>query len=459
MKVKVTNLGAIGEGTIDLAKKINLFCGQNGTGKTYFSYVIYGLLRNTLHVKGNTELADRLINERQITQDIDFPALLSYKKTLLRNARSEMDTFFGTGGTFLEKLFYKFAIEDVEEEEEFKQRMVATEIARQVYIHGIGIQLSKKKDSAQITLSMTEEPIPSHAIMSFRCLLHSLVLYTLAVYPVCGVQFFPVERISIDTFSKELTIREQEVLDNLHSLVDKGEHIRQYQFCFSGRRYPLPIKDGLRVAEDLAEVKKRTSPFFEFAEDLERELLHGTVQISNDGAIQFKPEKAANTLLPISMAASVVKALASWVVYLKHMADYHDLMIIEEPEVNLDPANQIWIARLLARLANKGFRLLVSTHSDYIVREFNNMVILSKQDNKSIQKMARKYGYKEDEYIQPDELNVYSFAYKTKRSRQVVVSEIPVEESGFDMKIMDEVIDRQNEISEELYYSLKHGKV
>ena len=67
--------------------------------------------------------------------------------------------------------------------------------------------------------------------------------------------------------------------------------------------------------------------------------------------------------------------------------------------------------------------------------------------------------YKEDEYIRIEDLSVYSFAYKNKRSKQIVVSEIPIDETGFEVKTMDEVIDKQNNISETLYYSLKYGEV
>ena len=45
MKIQVNILGAIKEGTIDLSKKLNVFCGPNGTGKTYMAYAIYGLTR------------------------------------------------------------------------------------------------------------------------------------------------------------------------------------------------------------------------------------------------------------------------------------------------------------------------------------------------------------------------------------------------------------------------------
>lgn len=458
MKVKVSNLGAIGEGTIDLSKKINLLCGQNGTGKTYFSYVIYGLLRNRLHIKGDSAIAEKLINERNITIIIDFPALLSYKQEMLRNTREEIDTIFGIGVGAVEKLFSQFTIEDIEDGATYKQRIVSADIVSKAKVNGIGVTLTKKENETTIALSITDEIIPSDAIQGFKFFLNSFIFYSLAVYPISGVDVFPVERNSIYTFSKELSIRKQEAMDNLQLLVDKEKRLSKFDIFFNSKRYPLPVKDGLMVAEDLAEVKKIKSDFYEFAENLETELLHGKVQISNDGDIQFRPEKSSRTILPIQMTASIVKTLSSLVVYLKHIANYNDLIIIDEPEINLHPSNQIILARLLARLANKGFRLLVSTHSDYIVREFNNLLILSQKENASINKVAKEYGYKDDEYIKKEDLNVYSFSYKNKRSKQIVVNEVPIDNTGFEIKAIDDVIDNQNNISETLYYSMKYGE-
>ena len=197
MKVKVSNLGAIGEGTIDLSKRINLLCGQNGTGKTYFSYVIYGLLRTKLHIKGDSVIADKLIDERNITIDIDFPALLSYKKEMLKNTKEEIDTIFGIGVDVVEKLFSEFTIEDIEEGDDFKQRIISANIVNKANVQGIGVTLSKKENEEKITLTITDESIPSDAIQGFRLLLNSYIFYTLAVYPISGVDVFPVERNSI----------------------------------------------------------------------------------------------------------------------------------------------------------------------------------------------------------------------------------------------------------------------
>ena len=57
------------------------------------------------------------------------------------------------------------------------------------------------------------------------------------------------------------------------------------------------------------------------------------------------------------------------VFYLKHVAAPGQLIIIDEPELNLHPSRQIMMARLLTMLVKFGLRVMITTHSDYIVRK------------------------------------------------------------------------------------------
>lgn len=457
MKVKVNNLGAIETASIDLGKRINLLCGHNGTGKTYLSYLIYGILRNHLHIKENEEIANRLINDRIVEMTIDSETLASYRRDMLKEVANDIDTLFGIGTDVKEKLFDGFSVEFEEPEEVHFNNIVASSFTIFSKIQGIRISISKKTGDNLITLQILDESIANSSILGFRFLLNSFVYYTLAIFPISDVTVFPVERNSIYTFSKELSIRKQEALDNFQLLIDKEKKISKFDILFNSKRYPLPVKDGLAIAEDLAEVKKNKSDFFEFAEEIESELLHGRVQISNDGEIQFRPDRALRTVLPIQMTASVVKTLSSLVVYLKHIAKANDLIIIDEPEINLHPSNQIILARILARLANRGFRLLISTHSDYIVREFNNLAILGVSNNTGINKIRKTAGLKDDEYIDYQDISVSSFCYKNRRAKHVSQTMVPVDQAGFAIDLLDQVIEEQNSMAEKLYYALKYG--
>ena len=455
MKIHIENCGAIGTGTVDLAKQVTLLCGENGTGKTYFSYLIYGLLKNRFHVKTDDKIIEQLINEKEVTFEIDYKKIVDYRKIMLDNTKISVDSIFGISSEDAKKLFDDLTINFEDIDNDVKKGLFEADIVRTERIQSLNSQLTKPKGTNSVTLKILNKDISSDAFIALNLLLFSFVYYTLAVYPLSGVEVFPVERNSIYTVSKELSIRKQEALDNLQMLIDKDKKVSKLDLYFNSKRYPWPIRDGLMVAEDLVERKKSKSQFYDFAENLENELLHGRVQISNDGEIQFKPLKSLRTILPIQMTASIVKTLSSLVVYLKYIAKENDLIIIDEPEINLHPNNQIIIARILVRLANKGFRILVSTHSDYIIREFNNMVMLSQLKNK--REVASKMNYLEEEFLEPKNLGVYVFKYKTKRSKKIEVCPVEVSDTGFSIPSIDDTIEIQNQHAEDLFYLLKYS--
>lgn len=456
MKIHIKNCGAIGDGVIDLSKPITLLCGENGTGKTYFSYMIYGLLNARFHIKSEEHIIEELINDRAVEFSLDFSKIISYRRTMLENTKENLDLIFGISSEEAKKIFDGLEISFDDSDDDAQKVLHAASIERIATIQGIKVSLKKAKETDVVRLEILNKDVPADALSGFSFVLFSFVYYCLALYPLSGVEVFPVERNSIYTFSKELSIRKQEALDNLQLLIDKDKKVSKFDLFFNSKRYPWPIRDGLMVAEDLVEKKKNKSPFYDFAQCLETELLHGRVQISNDGEIQFKPLKSLRTVLPIQMTASVVKTLSSLVVYLKHIAHKNDLIIIDEPEINLHPDNQILIARILARLANKGFRLLVSTHSDYIIREFNNMVMLSQIEDR--EDVLKRLDYNSDETIIPSDLGVYVFKYQNKKSRKVNMNSVEVADTGFAIESIDKAIDKQNDVAEELYYTLKYSK-
>ena len=458
MKIKVSNLGIISEGTIDLSKKISLFCGQNGTGKTYLAYVIYGLLKNRLRFDDN-DIVDKLIENSRATINIDFQSIFDFKQSMFARTKNSLSYFFGIGEADSKKLFPKFKIENTETEKEFKSRIISTEFTTNIKIFSIEFSLTKLKGETQITISLNENTSTTPLRLGLiRGYIKSSIESILAFYPIKDVVMFPVERNSINTFSKQLSIRKQDRFDTMLLFKDKEKDIRKIESLLDLKRYPLSISDELRVADDLVEIKKNKSKFYDFAEELERELLLGKVNISNDGEILFIPNNSPSTKLPIQMTASIIKTLSSLVVYLKHRAEDNDLIIIDEPEINLHPANQIILTRIFARLANKGFRLLISTHSDYIVRELNNLLILSRKDKTSVMKNAKEFDYKADEYINQEDLGVYSFKFKNSNDSKITIEQVPVTETGFNIDAMDSVIDKQNDISERLYYSVKYDE-
>ena len=76
-------------------------------------------------------------------------------------------------------------------------------------------------------------------------------------------------------------------------------------------------------------------------------------------------------------ASSMVSELAPVVLFLRHVVKPGEVLIIEEPESNLHPAMQVEFMRQLAAVVNAGVRIMITTHSEWILDELANLVRLS----------------------------------------------------------------------------------
>lgn len=80
---------------------------------------------------------------------------------------------------------------------------------------------------------------------------------------------------------------------------------------------------------------------------------------------------------PMARASSMLSELAPLLLVLKSPLLHVDHLTIDEPEAHLHPEMQIRLASFLAELVNSGLRVVLTTHSDFFVTQFNNMMRLA----------------------------------------------------------------------------------
>ena len=218
----------------------------------------------------------------------------------------------------------------------------------------------------------------------------------------------------------------------------------------SSRRYPFAVRSSLKIANDLENVQKSDSEFAVVAEMMEHELLNGEVSMTKNGDVEFHPQgTAAARKLPFHLSSSIVKTMASLVIYLRHLARKGDTLIIDEPEMNFHPDVQVLLARLFAILTAKGLRVVISTHSDYIVREINNLIVSDTIYKRGEKKLIDEIGYTSEMLLDYNDIAVLQFK-KTGKST-VRVTSLGVDEEGFSIDSIDSVINEQNNRAEKLY--------
>jgi hypothetical protein len=269
--------------------------------------------------------------------------------------------------------------------------------------------------------------------------------------PFTRSHMFTVERNSIYTFKSELAQNRSELVNKiLDSTTDASprEIVEQ-----QAKRYPWAVRLSLNEANGISAIKNNESPYLSIARRLENDLLHGEVDADKDGEVSFKVK--GNGQLPFQITSSIIKTLSSLIFYLKYQARKGDVIIIDEPEMNFHPSSQILLARLFAILANNGLGLVISTHSDYIIREINNMVMAEALQRKSAGvNIKGLYGYSEDELLKSTKVAAYSF--NLMDDGKVSVEELKLNDYGFDVKSINTVIEAQNSITNDLYDRLTY---
>ena len=185
------------------------------------------------------------------------------------------------------------------------------------------------------------------------------------------------------------------------------------------------------------------------AQRLELRLMRGAVRVEHSQidypAFIYRPDGWQRDL-PLMNASSMVSELAPVVLYLRHIVQAGDTLIIEEPESHLHPAMQVEFVRLLAAAVKDGIRIIITTHSEWVLEELANLVLMSELP------VERREGITGAELaLTPDEVGAWFFEPNADGSGSSV-KEMPLDRemgnfpSGFGL-ITTELYNRYAKIS------------
>ena len=266
----------------------------------------------------------------------------------------------------------------------------------------------------------------------------------------------PAERNGLHLFFRELATRRMALLHHAsRENIDFDQLLRDV----IRSPYAIPIADYIDWLNQLTDIQRgEPGEFHLLAEKLKKDLTEGSYHVDRrTGDIEFKPyqkkrDGQATQRLGLHMTSSAVKSLFGLWFYLENQAKKGDILMIDEPELNLHPENQRTIARLLANLVNVGINVVISTHSDYIVRELNTLIMLSGDDGS----LRGKHKYRKEEILNPDKVAAWLFDEQKIKRFDIFPDD------GISASTFDKVIKKLNATNDDIYYSLqekRHDKI
>jgi len=216
----------------------------------------------------------------------------------------------------------------------------------------------------------------------------------------------------------------QNMISREYSGLDDGEQYKS-QFVLPLAHF---LKDwvGLEISEN--------TKYGDVAAYIEKEILQGEVKrdASPMPSVLYRPEHGKKDL-PLHVTSSLVTELTPIILFLKSKTAYN-LMIIEEPEAHLHLNVQRVITRALARLVNAGLPIWITTHSDTIFQQINNLVKVGHLKN---DEELGELGYVREEVLQPSDITAYQFVVTDKKT---TVEKLNIEQGGFPVPTFNEAI-------------------
>lgn len=165
----------------------------------------------------------------------------------------------------------------------------------------------------------------------------------------------------------------------------------------------------------------------DLVKNLENEIIAGQVNIENADVNYPKfvwIPRGWNAPLELVHASSMVAELVPLALFLRYNLRKGDVLILEEPEAHLHPELQVEIVRHAADWARKGIRVILTTHSEWVLDELSNLVA--------------EAGVGAGNGLTPDDFGLWRFADNNKRNGSVIEElRWKLDEGGYDPGYMN----------------------
>ncbi|MBE9050289.1 ATP-binding protein [Nostocales cyanobacterium LEGE 11386] len=459
MKIKVKNLGALKQAEFTLGD-LTILCGCNNTGKTYATYALFGFLytwRRMFSIQISSDKIGQLLANGVVRLDVQeyvkqsehiiAQGCQAYTQQLPKIFAAQAERFKTTD------FQVSLGIQNISLAGKFDLKMRAANAEL--------FSITKNENSTElvVTLLVEKEKVTIPTDVLERIIADALK-------DIIFAQMFPnpfiasAERTGAAIFRKELNFARNRLLEEMGQ-ADKNIDPRELLFK-DYDDYALPIKTNVDFIRQLESIVKKSSFVAENHPDVLAyfaDIIGGEYTVTRNDELYFVPKNGKRVKLSMGESSSAVRSLIDIGFYLRHEAQVGDLLMVDEPELNLHPENQRRVARLFARLVNLGIKVFITTHSDYIIKELNTLIMLN-HDKPHLQRIAEEEGYQPEELISSEKIKVYIaeeasiiLEGKTKKTKCQTLTLADIDpELGIEARSFDKTIETMNRIQEAIVW-------
>ncbi|MCU0323976.1 MAG: AAA family ATPase [Spirosomaceae bacterium] len=329
MKIELKNFGPIDHFEFDLDKDLHVIYGENNIGKSSIINAIYILTSSWKNIMALSNIEDEYLREKsesnikdELSQNFRITVKeLSNKYSnepypIIKIISEEVESYFGVSINFMENK-HDFDIEN--------------------HLYG-GMKITK---DAKSELSKVNQ------IFDF-------------------IYFFPASRSGM-----------YRVMSSMGEILAKFSQYRN-QLNINNLSIPSLTFPESEYFLNLSSINNnnRKSEYSRVVTKIEQELIGGEIYF--DDSVKKLKYKSFDTGLDLELheTSSMIAEIAPIVAHLKYiLPNSKSILFIEEPEAHLHPKIQVEMMRIYADLVNAGVKVVMTTHSDFMMNELTNLIL------------------------------------------------------------------------------------
>ena len=438
MIVHVRNFGKIESADIDLSD-LTIFVGENNSGKTYLMQLIYGLIDCFFYSKKFDDfLGD--FPELKINTDVteikasDIKFYSSFENELNQFIKLEKNEIvkriFNTDKIKIGSLSVEFG--NIEHDFYIKPDHVSK------YEHEKSLQRymfieDNKEILDNVLVDFSDEQHVKEQFTVMKILLLSIVLTEMIfniplIHDYNSIIYLPASRSGLMLLHTDYMANE---IDNNNFLY----HRKNFENKLGLTQPVYKFLTSLLIYKTNEMISDENKALISF---IDKNIINGSMEKTGN-TMRYKPASSENSL-PIYLSSSLVSEVTPIYQILSGIQKYV-FILYDEVETGQHPTKQLQLARLLVRMVNAGYRMIVSTHSDTMASAINNLLALSFKNNKS--DIIKKLGYEEADILKSTNVKAYQFIIgENGKTRVIEVQSHFSIGLGFDFDLFNKANDK-----------------
>lgn len=402
ISIGVERFGKIEKAEITLGNLL-LFVGENNSGKTYMMQLLYGVTSEIIN------RSDCLLDEYSKDDSkylITMETILSWEKKINQYLKKEKEKIVREifyRDIPIGELYIKIDHSDLlSYEVEIRKGEMLHEIVQNVDFsnhYDIVIKRMENNVTGKQRRIGVGGDIDRDFVINYigQCIAADM----LGMHSTKSALFFPASRTGMLLLYKYFFAEKD---NKLFLMEPNGEkHVENNNLGLSAPVYNF-LQFLLKFTPNNL-IRKKDQELLRF---IECNLIDGSLQFSSEESY-YIPTDSENRI-PLYLSSSLINELAPIVKLLSNVYLY-DNIYYDEIENCLHPLKQKAMARLIVRLVNSGRRMIVSTHSDSMAINLNNLLTLTLGDMSEEKKKEKigALGLEEDDIIKTKDVHVYQF--------------------------------------------------